>query len=122
MKYIWLIGDGLILLFFAWYGRIIHHLPITAKEVLFTAFPFLVCWYIISPWFGIFSQQKMKSLRQTFWRISIAVITAISAGVWLRYALIQTPFNWLFYWVTLGAFLPLFWLWRVMGYFLAKRL
>jgi Protein of unknown function (DUF3054) len=116
-----MIGDTVIFLLFSWIGRWTHHLPIDMKSTLFTAFPFILTWFIISPFFGLFHDDQIKSFKQSLWRTILAVPITTAAGVWLRAILVHHPLYWLFYWASLLFLLPIFLIWRSLYAWLCSR-
>lgn len=48
-------GDLLVILSFVWIGRSSHRLSTTdVVESLTTALPFILGWFIVMPWFGVY--------------------------------------------------------------------
>lgn len=108
-----MVGDLLLFLFFSWWGRVTHQLPVDFISVLFTAFPFVVTWVIVAPTFSLYQEKGLNSLAQTFYRTSAAVWVSITAGVWLRAMLVNRNVDWLFFSVTMVTMLVLMLGWRL---------
>ena len=75
-RLIWLVGgDILVLLLFVWVGRSSHSLPAgDIPALLMVAAPFLISWFLLSPWFGLFRADVTQSWQKFVPRI---------LGVWL---------------------------------------
>jgi hypothetical protein len=55
-------GDLLILLLFTWVGRSSHSLPGTdILADLTTAAPFVISWFVLAPWFGLFRAEVSQT-------------------------------------------------------------
>lgn len=66
-------GDLLALLLFVWIGRRSHALSITdMTAVLSTALPFIMGWFLVAPWFGLFRADVSQSWRKLIARLLIA--------------------------------------------------
>ena len=67
------IGDVLVLLLFAWVGRRSHSLSVLdIKALLTTAAPFIVAWFMVTPWFGLFKAEVSQNWRKLLPRLLIA--------------------------------------------------
>jgi hypothetical protein len=63
-------GDLLVLLLFTWVGRGSHSLPGTDIVAgLTTAAPFVVSWFVLAPWFGLFRVDISQSWQKFVPRI-----------------------------------------------------
>jgi hypothetical protein len=71
---LWLIGgDTLVFLAFVLIGRNNHALAVTnIGAVLFTAAPFLIGWFVVAPWFGLFRAEVSRSWRKWLPRLGLA--------------------------------------------------
>jgi hypothetical protein len=66
-------GDALVLLLFAWIGRRSHSLSVLDIGALLTAAaPFLVAWFLVTPWFGLFRAEVSQNWRKLLPRLLIA--------------------------------------------------
>ena len=68
-----IVGDVLVMLLFAWVGRRSHSLP--AFDIgawLTAAAPFIVAWFLVTPWFGLFRAEVSQHWRQLLPRLLIA--------------------------------------------------
>jgi hypothetical protein len=55
-------GDLLVLLLFTWVGRSSHSLPGTdILADLTTAAPFVISWFVLAPWFGLFRAEVSQT-------------------------------------------------------------
>lgn len=67
------VGDFLVLLLFAWVGRSSHGLSgLDIKAIIVTAAPFMIGWFLITPWFGLFSADVSQNWRKLIPRLLIA--------------------------------------------------
>ena len=58
-------GDLLVLLLFTWVGRSSHSLSGTDISAgLATAAPFIISWFLIAPWFGLFQVEVSHTWRK----------------------------------------------------------
>jgi hypothetical protein len=58
-------GDLLVLLLFTWVGRSSHSLSGTDIFAgLATAAPFIISWFLIAPWFGLFQVEVSQTWRK----------------------------------------------------------
>lgn len=71
---LWLIlGDTLVFLVFVLIGRNNHALAVAnIGAILFTAAPFLLGWFVVAPWFGLFRAEVSRSWRQWLPRLGLA--------------------------------------------------
>lgn len=66
-------GDTLAYLVFGVIGRATHNLATSDfSGVLTTTVPFLVGWFVVAPWFGLFSSQVSRSPSKTVTRTLLA--------------------------------------------------
>jgi hypothetical protein len=89
----WLVGgDILVLLIFVWVGRGSHSLPggdIVA--VLTTTAPFILSWFLVAPWFGLFRVEVIQSWRRLVPRLWLAWIVAGPLAALLRALFLGRP-------------------------------
>ncbi len=77
-------GDVLALLLFTATGRGSHALPNSdILAALATAFPFVLAWFLVAPWLGLFKADISLSWRQG-WRIPLAWLIAAPLGAFVR--------------------------------------
>ena len=85
-------GDLLVLLSFVWIGRSSHSLSITDIGAgLFTALPFIIGWFAVTPWFGLYRQDACQNWRKLVPRLLIAVVIAILVSATLRALFLGRP-------------------------------
>jgi hypothetical protein len=66
-------GDLLALLLFVWVGRSSHAMALTdIGAVLATAGPFIIAWFLVTPWFGLFKAEVSQNWQQLLPRLLIA--------------------------------------------------
>ncbi len=66
-------GDLLALLLFVWIGRSSHSLSATdIKAALVTAAPFVISWFLVAPWFGLFRNEVSQNWRKLVPRLLLA--------------------------------------------------
>ncbi|GIW30383.1 MAG: hypothetical protein KatS3mg075_799 [Meiothermus sp.] len=101
-------GDALCIVLFAVIGLQTHGEPLSLAGILRNALPILLVWWLVSPFLRTYTRPSWQNLLYT-WAI------AVSAGVWLRFMVLQKPFDlgYLIFWaVALGATLVLLLAWR----------
>lgn len=56
-----IMGDLLVILSFVWIGRSSHSLALTdISASLLTALPFVLAWFVVMPWFGIYNGEVSR--------------------------------------------------------------
>jgi len=111
-------GDAVCIVLFAAIGLQTHGEPIGLAGIARNALPILLVWWLVSPFLRTYTRPTWQNLLYT-WAI------AVSAGVWLRFMVLQKPFDlgYLIFWaVALGATLVLLLAWRGLAMLLAARL
>jgi len=111
-------GDALCIVLFAAMGLQAHGEPIGLAGIVRNALPILLVWWLVAPFLRTYSRPSWQNLLYT-WAI------AVSAGVWLRFMVLQKPFDlgYLIFWaVALGTTLVLLLAWRGLAMLLAARL
>jgi hypothetical protein len=89
------IGDLLVLLSFVWIGRDSHQMSTTdIAASLFTALPFIVGWFGVMPWFGIYTARVSQDWRKLVPRLVIGWLVAGSVALVLRTLLLGRPLPW----------------------------
>jgi hypothetical protein len=88
-------GDLLVILSFVWVGRESHHLSLTDFGAsLFTALPFIVGWFGVMPWFGIYNARVSQDGRSLAPRLLGGWLVAGSVALVLRTLLLGRPLPW----------------------------
>lgn len=83
-----IVGDALSFLLFAAVGRDTHSeaASITALgQTIWTAFPFALGWFIVSPWLGAFTRKHTSTVRKMLIRTEIAWVCAWPLALVLRW-------------------------------------
>lgn len=79
------IGDLLTLLLFAWIGRRSHALSATdIGAIIKTAAPFVISWFVVTPWFGLYSLEVSQNWRKWLPRLLIAWLIGAPLALILR--------------------------------------
>jgi len=87
-----LVGDLLVLLSFVWIGRSSHSLAITDIVAgLLTAVPFVISWFAITPWFGIYKPAISRQWRSVAPRLLLAWAIAGPLSLVLRALFLGRP-------------------------------
>ena len=87
-----IIGDVLVLLSFVWIGRDSHNLStVDIAAGLFTALPFIIGWFLITPWFGIYKEAISQSWRKLVPRLLPAWVVAAPVTLILRALFLGRP-------------------------------
>ncbi|SFI96648.1 DUF3054 domain-containing protein [Thermoflavimicrobium dichotomicum] len=120
-QWVLIITEGMFFIAFSAIGRYFHGLILDVSSILYTAFPFILCWFIFASLFRLYSYPYQNSAFQTIWRTGFSVLSAITLGTWLRAVLSDHPFDWLFYQVTLAFFFIVFLIWRLLFHFIYNR-
>jgi hypothetical protein len=85
-------GDLLVLLIFTWVGRRSHTLPLMdIRAFLMTAAPFMIGWFLIAPWFGLFNANVSQNWRKLAPRLLLAWIIGGPLALILRALLLGRP-------------------------------
>jgi len=101
-------GDAICIVLFALVGLQTHGEPIDLAGIIRNALPILLVWWLVSPFLRTYTRPTWQNLLYT-WAI------AVSAGVWLRFMVLQKTFDlgYLVFWlVALGTTLVLLLAWR----------
>jgi hypothetical protein len=78
-------GDLLVLLVVIGWGRSRHALPISDVSAwLFTAAPFIIAWFAVIPWFGLFRAEVSQSWPRLVPRLLLAWVIGVLLAVVLR--------------------------------------
>jgi hypothetical protein len=85
-------GDLLVLLLFTWVGRSSHSLPSTGISAgLATAAPFIISWFLIAPWFGLFQAGVSQTWRKLIPRLLLVWLIAGPLAGLLRALFLGRP-------------------------------
>jgi hypothetical protein len=85
-------GDLLVILSFVWVGRSSHSLSMTnITESLSTALPFIISWFLITPWFGIYRAEVSRTWRKLVPRLLVAWAVAGPVALVLRALFLGRP-------------------------------
>ncbi len=85
-------GDLLVILSFIWIGRSSHSLSTSdILAGLSTALPFIIGWFLITPWFGIYKGNVCQNRRRLIPRLLIAWAIAVPVGLGLRALFLGRP-------------------------------
>jgi hypothetical protein len=88
-------GDLLVILSFVWVGRESHHMSITdIGASLATAFPFVVAWFGIMPWFGIYTARVSEDWRRLLPGLLGGWLVAGTIALVLRTVMLGRPLPW----------------------------
>ena len=80
-----IIGDVLVILSFVGIGRRSHGLAITdIGDTLFTALPFIIGWFVVTPWFGIYKARVCLAWKKLVPRLLLAWAIAGPLALLLR--------------------------------------
>lgn len=94
-------GDLLVILSFVWIGRSSHSMAITdIVASLATAVPFIISWFAIMPWFGIYTAAINQSWQRMTLRLLLAWAVAGPAALVLRALFLGRPI--------VGGIIPIF--------------
>lgn len=68
-----IIGDALVMLLFAWVGRRSHAMSmLDIRAWLIAAAPFIITWFLVTPWFGLFKAEVSQHWRKLLPRLLVA--------------------------------------------------
>ncbi|MCB9078435.1 MAG: DUF3054 domain-containing protein, partial [Anaerolineaceae bacterium] len=80
-----IVGDLLVILSFVWVGRSSHHLSITDLAAsLSTALPFILGWFVIMPWFGVYHPDISRMAKKLIPRLILGWLIAGFVALILR--------------------------------------
>lgn len=77
------LGDLLAFLLFGAIGLTSHEDAVTAKTMVRAILVFPAVWFVIAPWFGMFSKRAIGG-REPLWRIALVWATAGVAALCVR--------------------------------------
>ena len=84
------LGEICVFTLFVILGKFEHGVTIR-QSFIPTALPFLLCWFVISPWLGYFKMSTLYSLNQTIWRIPLTWILCGFIAIIARFILTEKP-------------------------------
>ncbi|HXV42840.1 MAG TPA: DUF3054 domain-containing protein [Anaerolineae bacterium] len=85
-------GDLLSLLLFTWIGRSSHSLPgADISAGLETAAPFVISWFLVAPWFGLFRREISQNWRKLVPRLLLVWLIAGPLAGLLRALFLGRP-------------------------------
>ena len=87
-----IIGDLLVILSFVWVGRSSHHLSLTDLAAsLSTALPFILSWFVIMPWFGVYQADISRTAKKLMPRLILGWLIAGFVALILRNLFLGRP-------------------------------
>lgn len=87
-----IIGDLLVILSFVWVGRSSHHLSLTDLAAsLSTALPFILSWFVIMPWFGVYRADISCTAKKLMPRLILGWLVAGFVALMLRNLFLGRP-------------------------------
>ncbi len=110
-------GDAICIVLFAVIGLKTHGEPFSFSGIFRNALPILLVWWLVAPFLRTYTRPTWQNLLYT-WAL------AVSTGVWLRFMVLQKPFDtgYLVFWaVALAATLALLLAWRGLVAVLMNR-
>jgi len=84
------LGEIIVITLFVILGKYEHGVSIR-QSFIRTALPFLICWFVISPWLGSYKMSTVYGLKQTIWRIPLIWILCGFIAIIARFILTDRP-------------------------------
>ena len=84
------LGEICVFTLFVILGKFEHGVTIR-QSFIPTALPFLLCWFVISPWLGSYKMSTLYGFKQTIWRISLTWILCGFIAIIARFVLTDRP-------------------------------
>lgn len=85
-------GDLLVILSFVWIGRSSHSLSMPdIGASLYTALPFMLGWFLVMPWFGLYKAEVNQNWRRLIPRLLLGWLIVGPLALILRGALLGRP-------------------------------
>ncbi|MBR61864.1 MAG: hypothetical protein CL904_04305 [Dehalococcoidia bacterium] len=84
------LGEICVFTLFVILGEVEHGVTIR-QSFIRTALPFLICWFVISPWLGSYKMSTFYSVKQTIWRIPLTWILCGFIAIITRFILTDRP-------------------------------
>ena len=107
------LGELCVFTLFVIFGKAEHGVSIR-QSFIGTALPFLICWFLISPWLGTYKMSTLYSLKQTICRIPLTWILCGFIAIIARFLLADKPLVMNFVIVSLAVQGLALIVWRVM--------
>ncbi|MDM8519166.1 DUF3054 domain-containing protein [Anaerolineales bacterium HSG6] len=87
------IGDLVALLLIVWLGRLSHVISIwDVGQWLYTAFPFVLAWFVIMPWFGVYQTEIHQNWRRLLPRLLLGwTLVGLPLGLMMRSFILGRP-------------------------------
>ena len=115
------LGEIIVITLFVILGKYEHGVSIR-QSFIRTALPFLICWFVISPWLGSYKMSTLYRFKQTIWRISLTWILCGSIAMIARFVLTDRPLVMNFIVVSIAVQGLALIAWRVMFMAITLRL
>ena len=115
------LGEICIIILFVILGKYEHGVSIR-QSFTRTALPFLICWFVISPWLGSYKMSTLYGFKQTIWRISLTWILCGFIAIIARFVLTDRPLVMNFVVVSIAVQGLALIAWRVMFMAITLRL
>ena len=84
------LGEICVFTLFVILGKFEHGVTIR-QSFIRTALPFLICWFVISPWLGSYKMSTVYGLKQTIWRIPLIWTLCGLIAIIARFVLTDRP-------------------------------
>jgi|TARA_B100001964_G_scaffold234483_1_gene293182 hypothetical protein len=85
------LGEIIVFTLFVILGNYEHGWVSIPQSFIRTALPFLICWFVISPWLGSYKMSTVYGLKQTIWRIPLIWILCGFIAIIARFILTDRP-------------------------------
>lgn len=115
-----LLGDLFVFLLFAYVGKSSHQMEITWLGLIETAAPFILGWFVVGYFTGIFKPSAYASFGQAIIKTALTWLVAGPVGLALRAIIFQEGFDLTFAIVTMISIAIFMMVWRTI-YTLAGR-
>ena len=111
-----ILGDAVMFLIFSFSGRSSHGEASgldAAAQVVWTAFPFALAWFCVSPFMGAYRRQLQAEPRKMAQQTAIAWLAAWPLAMIVRIMVVQRVPAWTFFLISLLSNLLFLEIWRV---------
>ncbi|MBI4202425.1 MAG: DUF3054 domain-containing protein [Chloroflexi bacterium] len=115
------LGDFLVFVLFNILGRTDHAIPISPQTTLQGVAPFVLAWFAVAPWLGIYRRSTFTSLRQTWLRMLPVWLVSGMLALLLRIWWYDRPFIFSFAAIALTFQGAMVLGWRLVFLFVARR-
>jgi len=85
------LGEIIVFTLFVILGNYEHGWVSIPQSFIRTALPFLICWFVISPWLGSYKMSTVYGLKQTIWRIPLIWTLCGLIAIIARFVLTDRP-------------------------------